>query len=73
MCDNTGRKRKRSFESSRTVKGVFKKGDLDDSLSTSDWGLIIDENYVSLSLLLYFVLIFSIIEIEKKRSLCQIV
>ncbi|XP_044268705.1 histone H4 transcription factor-like isoform X2 [Tribolium madens] len=39
MCDSNARKRKHnSFEKCRTVKGIFKKGDLDDSLSASDWG-----------------------------------
>lgn len=52
MCENSNRnKRKRheSLESGKTVKAVFKKDDLDDSLSfsTTDWGLIIDEGYVS--------------------------
>lgn len=54
MCESGSRKRKirhnSTVEMSKTVKGFFKKDDLDidDSLSTSDWGLIIDDNYVSI-------------------------
>ncbi|XP_063901378.1 histone H4 transcription factor-like isoform X2 [Zophobas morio] len=41
MCDSGRRKSKHRhnslLETCRTVKGIFKKDDLDDSLSTSDW------------------------------------
>jgi hypothetical protein len=76
MCESGSRKRKirqnSTVEMSKTVKGFFKKDDLDldDSLSTSDWGLIIDDNYVSITLAKKVLLISQIAETQKKRPSC---
>jgi hypothetical protein len=76
MCESGSRKRKirhnSTVEMSKTVKGFFKKDDLDldDSLSTSDWGLIIDDNYVSITLAKKVLLISQIAETQKKRPPC---
>lgn len=47
MCESGSRKRKNRhdspLETTKTVKAIFEKDDLDDSMSTSDWGLFIDE------------------------------
>lgn len=47
MCESGSRKRKNRhnspLENTKTVKAIFEKDDLDDSMSTSDWDLFIDE------------------------------